>query len=44
MPCHAPFEQSDDVLVVGLLLKFEGATVLHELLEFARLLVAELFE
>ena len=44
MPYHAPFEQSDDVSVVGLLLEFQSTAVFHELLEFARLLLTQLFQ
>ena len=41
---HAAFEESDDVAVVGVLGEAEASAVVHELLEFLGLVLAELLD
>ena len=44
MPLHASLEEVDACAVVGLLLKFERAAVLHELKELAGVALAQFFK
>ena len=40
---HATFEKTDDVRVIGVLCETQATAVVHELLEFLRLIAAKLF-
>lgn len=44
MTRYAVFEEADALFVVGLLLKLEGTTVLHELLKFGGVTFTKLSE
>ena len=44
MSLHASFEQADDVPIIWVLCEAETSAIVHELLEFVRLVSTELFD